>query len=468
MPIQVIKIIQKLKKAGFTAFIAGGAVRDLILGITPKDFDIATSAKPEEIEKNFKNTKPVGKEFGVILVVEDGLAVEVATFRADLDYSDNRRPNQVVWASAKEDAQRRDFTINALFLDPDSAAEKLSNLEIKEIIQESDYLVAQTNFGQIIDYVGGLKDLEDHQLKFVGDPIERINEDHLRIIRAIRFKAVLGFDYNDDDLAILKENIDKIKNVSAERILVELNQMLASINRDQAIRELDEIGALKILIPELEPLKKIDQSKKFFQAGNAFDHTILVLKNLSSTDPDLAWAALLHDIGKAPTMVMGYDRKKNWTERFPNHNIVGAEMAAKIFKRLKFPRDRMERILWLIENHQMPPQILTMREGKKKRWLLDSRLPDLLALHRADAMGKEKKVYLGWHDQVKKIMDEELAKPLPPPRLLDGNEIMAKFNLKPGPEIGRLLNIVEEAQWEGEIKTKEEALKLVEESLKNE
>lgn len=462
-----LKVINKLKKADFTAYIAGGAVRDLLIGREVKDIDIATSARPDEIEKVFKNTKPVGKEFGVILVVEDDLAIEVATFRSDQNYSDKRRPDNVVWSSPKEDAERRDFTVNALFLDLTNWSNTTKPTVINEICQEADHLQAVSTVGTIYDYVGGLADLEHKILRFVGDPIDRIAEDYLRIIRAIRFKTTLKFHYADDTFLLLQENIEKIKGVSAERIQLEFDRMLESEYRVEAIKELDQIGALEILIPELEPMKEIDQSKKFFQAGNIFDHTMLVLSHLpKEVEADVAWAALLHDIGKPQTLSMGYDRKKRWTEKFHNHNVVGAEMAKVILKRLKFSSNRIERICWLIDNHQMPPQILAMRPGRRLRWLLDKRLPDLLILHKADAQGKEKKVYLGWHDQVKKMMEEELLKPPPPPRLLDGHEIMAHFNLQPGPEIGRLLEIVEEAQWEGEIKIKDEAIKLIEENLK--
>lgn len=460
-------VINKLKESGFTAYIAGGAVRDLILGITPKDFDVATSAKPDEIEKIFENTKPVGKEFGVILVVEDGLTVEVATFRSDVNYFDNRRPNKVTWSNDREDALRRDFTINALFLDLDSKKDLKSRIEILEITQKDDHLLAATNIGTVIDYVGGLNDLEKKYLKFVGNAQKRIDEDHLRIIRAIRFKSELNLHYFEDTFLILKNNVEKIRTVSAERLREELDKILATPNRAKAIKEMDELGILKILIPEIEPLKDISQSKKFYQAGNIFNHTELVLSHLpEKVDVDLVWAAFLHDIGKPKTLSMGYDRKKRWTEKFHNHNIVGAEMTQSILKRLKFPNHRIERICRLVENHQMPPQILTMRIGRQKRWLLDPRLPDLLILHKADAQGKEKKVYLGWHDQVKELMDEELAKPPPPPRLLDGHEIMKQFDLEPGPKIGHLLEIVEEAQWDERVKTKKEALKLVEENLK--
>lgn len=463
----VTKIIKKLKKSGYTAYIAGGAVRDLILGVPPKDFDVVTDAKPEEIEEIFKDTRPVGKNFGVILVVENNQPIEVATFRSDANYSDNRRPDKVIWSSAREDASRRDFTINALFLDIDSKKNLKSRIEILEIIQKIDHLLALTNIGTIIDYVGGLNDLEKKYLKFVGNAQKRIDEDHLRIIRAIRFKSELNLHYFEDTFLILKNNAEKIHTVSAERLRDELDKILASPNRAKAIKEMDELMILKIFIPEIEPLKDISQSKKFFQTGNIFNHTELVLSHLpKKIDVNLVWAALLHDIGKPKTLSMGYDRKKRWTEKFHNHNVIGAEMAQEILKRLKFPNDRIEKICWLINNHQMPPQILTMRIGRQKRWLLDSRLPNLLILHKADAQGKEKKVYLGWYDQVKKLMDEELAKPPPPPRLLNGHEIMKQFNLEPGSEIGRLLNIVEEAQWEGEIKTKEEAVSLVERSLK--
>lgn len=462
----VTRVIQKLKDSGFTAYIAGGAVRDLILGIPPKDFDVATAAKPEEIEKIFSNTRPVGKDFGVILVVENNRPIEVATFRADANYSDNRRPDHVSWSGPREDALRRDFTINALFLDLNLETDLKSRIEIQEISQEESHLLATTNIGTVIDYIGGLNDIEKKYLKFVGNAQERINEDHLRIIRAIRFKSELNLHYFEDTFLILKDNAEKIKTVSVERIQVELDKMFNSLNRGTAIKELDELGILKIIIPEIEPLKDISQSKKFYQAGNIFDHTELVVSHLpEKVETDIVWAALLHDIGKPKTLSMGYDRKKNWTEKFHNHNVIGAEMAKIILRRLKFPTDRIEHICWLIDNHQMPPQILKMREGRRIRWLLDSRLPDLLILHKADAQGKEKKVYLGWHDEVKKLMEEELAKPPPPPRLLNGHEIMEHFKIQPGPEIGRLLEIVEEAQWDKTISSKEEAIKLVEENL---
>lgn len=456
-----ISIIKKLDQAGYVAYLAGGCVRDILLKREPIDYDIVTSAKPDEIEKTLKKTIPVGKEFGVVLALKNNHHFEIATFRSEGVYSDKRRPDKVFWASAKEDAQRRDFTINGLFLDPLKKKESLC--------EEKKCGKLEIDEGIIIDYVGGLKDLAQGVLRFVGNAEDRINEDHLRLLRAVRFKNVLSFEYVHGLFEAIKKNANKIKTVSGERIRDEIGKILKDKNRGETIDDLSRCGLLKIILPEVEALASLDQSKKFHysQGGDGLLHIILALKALpEKIDSEVAWAALLHDIGKVPTAKIGYDRWKNYTLTFHNHNKVGAEMAKKILRQLKFPKDKMEYIIWLIYNHSMPPEILEMREGKKKRWLLDERLPDLLELHRADACGKGKKVNLYWHNTVKKLREEELLKPPPPPKLIDGNEIMKEFGLKPGPEIGRLLKTVEEAVWDEKIKTKKEAIKLVRKNLK--
>jgi poly(A) polymerase len=423
-------VIQKLRDKKYEAYFAGGYVRDIKLGLIPHDIDIATSAKPEKIEKIFSRTIPTGKAFGVIRVKENGLWFEVATFRIDLPSKDARHPAGIKFTSAKEDAKRRDFTINALFFDP-----------VKS---------------EIIDYVGGLKDLKNKTLKFIGSAQKRINDDHLRILRAVRFKNALGFKMSKTDLETIKKNAEKIITVSAERIQDEFRKMLTRRNRAKSIEDLEKLKILKHILPELSATRGVKQPPQFHSEGDVWVHTLMALKNLSpDASEELAWATLLHDIGK-PATQRTPERHGTDRIRFSGHEVESAEMALKILKRLKFSRKKIETIVWLVKNHMRFMHIKKMRQAKQRRLLQHPLFQNLLELSHADissSLNPEKKAYFSDYDYALQIWNEEQNRPAEQKKkkLVDGNDIMKEFKLKPGPNIGKILEAVQDAYLEGKL-----------------
>jgi len=433
-----IQIIDILKKAGHEAYWAGGCVRDMLLGIEPKDFDIVTSAKPDEIEDLLEHTIPVGKKFGVILAIKNKHSFEVATFRSDSGYSDGRRPDAVQFTSAKEDAQRRDFTINGMFYDPST--------------------------DQVIDHIDGQKDLEDGIVRFIGDPEERIKEDHLRILRAVRFKNAYDFQYHPETYQAIKKHVHLIKDISAERVADELNKMIMGMRPGQAFEELFEIDALDIILPELTKLKGLAQPKEYHTEGDVWDHSLRSLNALTNEEddpnplpadpPDLAlkWAALMHDIGKYETISIDEDRI-----RYNHHSEVGSDLAKKILKRLKFPSKTIKKTAWLIAHHMMVVPLFEMPEDRQRHWLLHPWFPDLLEVYRADAMGIVP-TDLSAYEKLKLLHRHEIAKlKLMPKNLLDGQQVMKILNLPPGKKIGKILKDIRNLQLSGKLKTAKQA-----------
>ncbi|MFH1284544.1 MAG: CCA tRNA nucleotidyltransferase [Candidatus Peregrinibacteria bacterium] len=439
-----VEIIEKLKAAGHEAYWAGGCVRDMLLGIEPKDFDIVTSAKPDEIEHLLEHTIPIGKQFGVILAIKNGHNFEIATFRSDSGYSDGRRPDAVQFTNAEEDAQRRDFTINALFYDPTQ--------------------------DRIIDYVGGQKDLNEKLIRFIGNPDERIKEDHLRILRAVRFKNSYGMQYHPDTYKAIKENVALVKDISAERIKDELNKMITGNNAGRAFEELFEIGALEILIPELCKLKGLAQPLEYHTEGDVWDHSLLALDSLTDEEGDpgplpaeppsiaLKWAALFHDIGKYDTFTSEGERI-----RYDRHAEVGAEIAKKIMNRLHFPKKVVDRTCWLIEHHMMVDPLFEMPQGRRRHWFLEPGFEELLEVYRVDAMAIKPKD-LSVYEELKKLYGHEIAKlKLIPKKLLSGNDIMKILKIEPGSKVGEIQSDIRNAQLEGTLKTSAQAKKYIRE-----
>lgn len=433
-----IEIIEILKKAGHEAYWAGGSVRDMLLGTEPKDFDIVTSAKPDEIEKLLGHTIPVGKKFGVILAIQNGHHYEIATFRSDSGYSDGRRPDAVEFTSAELDAQRRDFTINALFYDP-----------IKD---------------QIIDYVNGQKDLKDKIIRFIGDPETRIKEDNLRILRAVRFKNTLEMQYHPQTYEAIKKHVKLVENISQDRIRDELNKIILSPRPSRAFEELFEIGALDIIIPELCKLKGLAQPQQYHQEGDVWDHALRALNSVQDeeADPDplpenpptlaLKWATFMHDIGKYDTFSIDENRI-----RYDHHDQVGADISRKILNRLKFPKKIVDRVDWLIRHHMMIIPLLDVPEARRRHWFLQPGFPELLEVYRADILGTVP-TDLSVYDQLKKLYRHEIAKlKLMPKQLISGDEIMKILKIKQGQQVGRILKEIREKQLGHEIKTSKEA-----------
>lgn len=421
-----IHICARLQEKGFEALFAGGAVRDMLMGSAPEDIDIATNAKPEEIESIFKKSFAIGKHFGVILIEENGHHFEIATFRSDGGYTDGRRPNAVFFTDKKEDALRRDFTCNALFYDPISK--------------------------EIYDFVGGQKDIEDKILRFVGDPNNRIQEDYLRMLRAVRFKNRLDFTYGPKLTEAIKKNAPLLNKIAAERIQGELEKMLQSPNRVQAIRDLHKLKIIQEILPEGEDIANTPDS---YERRSVLDHTLAAMKYLpKNANAELCWGVLFHDLGKATTIVQGKDRN-----HYPRHEKESARIAKKACKRLHFSKFATDKICYLAENHIPFYQIPKMSRNKKLHFFDHPFFEDLLELCRCDAKGSSDGDDSLVQDIAKMYHEAKDRKLLPQfhPELLSGKEIMELTELSPGKEVGILKSQLREKQIEGEITTKEEA-----------
>ena len=429
-----LHIVRTLRSAGHEAFFVGGCVRDLLRGEAPEDYDIVTSAHPELVMALFPRTYPVGISFGVILVSDGNHAHEVATYRKEAEYEDGRHPSQVSFATAREDVYRRDFTINGLLMDPET--------------------------GEIVDYVGGVADIEKRVIRTIGNPEERFAEDHLRMLRAVRFAANLDFLIDADILGAIKRHAADIARVSAERVREELTRILTGPCPHQGMESLQATGLLSQLLPEIEGLRGVSQPPRFHPEGDVWEHTMIMLALLPRErghDQEaygrLAWAALLHDVGKPVT------RTENETGiHFYDHVKKGAEIAAAIMRRLKFSKADMGVVLALIENHMRFMHVQDMRPNTVKKFL---RMPDFdlhLALHRLDCLGShghlDNDVFC--RGKLKELTTEDLH----PPRLLTGHDLQ-ELGFQPGPLFREILNKIEDAQLNGEIATTEEAKQLV-------
>ncbi|MBT5016972.1 CCA tRNA nucleotidyltransferase [Candidatus Peregrinibacteria bacterium] len=425
-----IKIVKILQKAGHEAYWAGGSVRDMLLGVDPKDYDIVTSAKPDEIEDLLEKTIPIGKEFGVILAVEGDHHFEVATFRSDSGYSDGRRPDAVIFTHAEEDAKRRDFTVNGMFYDP---------------------LAKET-----YDYVGGQKDLEEHLIRFIGDPHERILEDHLRILRAIRFKNTLDFQYHPDTYQAILTHAKLADKVSGERLRDEFSKMISCDHALEALEDLLETGILEEILPEVYAMKGVAQPYQYHHEGDVWEHAKGCLDSLAKySSLNLRWATFLHDVGKPVTF------KLKERIRFDSHAQEGVKIARKILNRLKFPKKDIDHICWLIEHHMMLPNFLDMPLGRARHWFLLPHFKDLLAIFEADIAGTDPANY-ELYTKVVELYEETMEKiPEDPAPILTGTEIMELLNIKPGKKIGEITIALREKQLAHEINTKPQAEKWV-------
>jgi poly(A) polymerase len=436
---EAVKIVQTLQNKGYETYLAGGCVRDMLMGKEPKDFDISTSAKPKEIEGIFSKTKAVGKKFGVILVLGKTEEFEVATFRGEEEYKDARRPSKVFWVSSKEDAKRRDFTVNGLFYDP----------------------IAK----KIIDFVNGQEDIEKKIIKFIGNPDERIKEDNLRILRAVRFKNTLGFKYDKETEKALKKNAKLVQNVSKERIKNELDLILEDRSRAQGILDLSRLGILKYILPEIEKMKGAKQPPQFHSEGDVFEHTILSLRKLpEKVSREAAWATLLHDIGKPDTSKVREHPKYGKRITFYGHTKLGAEITDKICRRLRFSKKEREKVVFLVLEHLRHKDIPKMKLARQRKWAQNPLFPELMVVWKADSeasyLGK-KGVDLSLYNYAKKLYEKEQKQPKPPKLLLNGNDVMKTLNIPSGPLVGKILRQVEEAQLENKIKTKKEAIEYI-------
>lgn len=420
------QIVQRLQAAGFAAFWVGGCVRDLLLGREAQDFDIATDAKPDQVEKLFAKTIPVGKKFGVIIVVEDEHQFQVATFRAEADYQDGRRPEKVVFAHAEADALRRDFTVNGLFYDP--LTEKIH------------------------DWAGGERDLRARIIRTIGAPEERFGEDHLRLLRAVRFAAQLDFEIEPETFAAIKKLAPKIKIISAERVRDELLKLFRPPHAARGLALLRDSGLLPHILPELSATITCEQSPDFHPEGSVFNHICLMLEKLPVNAPDsLPWAVLLHDIAKPVTAERDAVTGKI---HFYGHEKVGAEMAERILQRLKFPNKQTEEIVAAVRHHMQFKDVKQMRKATLRRLLMRETFPLELELHRLDCLGSHND--LEYHSFLLEQAAELQKLPEIIPPLLNGNDLIA-LGISPGKKIGEVLNEIRELQLADELKTADEA-----------
>lgn len=428
MKSEAVKIVKRLRAKGHEAYLVGGCVRDMLMGKIPKDWDVATSATPDEIMDTFPKTIPVGARFGVVIVRSRGENYEVATFREEWGYADGRRPDGVRFSTAKADARRRDFTINGLFYDP----------------------VAD----EVIDYVGGRKDLRRGVVRAIGDPRDRFEEDKLRMLRAVRFAAGFYFRIDKRTGRAIREHASEINRVSAERIREELVKVLTGNDPVRGTELMDESGLLDAVLPEVAAMKGVPQPPQFHPEGDVFNHTMIMLdimKPRYARRADFVMAVLLHDVGKPPT----YEEADRI--RFNNHPSVGADMAESIMKRLRFSSDAVKSVSRLIRSHLRFIDAPRMRPATLKRFLRMDDFDLHLELHRLDCLASHGDLST-YHLCKGKLREMARHKePLRPPRLITGDDLIA-MGLAPGPAFGRILRDLEDAQLEGAVKTRRQAL----------
>jgi poly(A) polymerase len=431
---KAIAIVKRLREAGYESYLAGGCVRDMLLGKAPEDYDITTNAKPDDIVKIFPKTVPVGAQFGVILVIVEGEPFEVASFRHDGPYLDGRRPTHVRYGSLREDIFRRDFTINGMVYDP----------------------IAD----QIIDLVGGRKDLAGQLVRAIGTPRSRFEEDRLRMVRAVRFAASLDFTVESETLAAIRELAPTVRQISWERIGEEITRILTEGGAKTGFELLDRTGLLKVLLPEIDAMKGVEQSPDYHPEGDVFTHTMLTLDHLDSPTETLAYGCLLHDVGK-PVCI----RRDEERLTFYGHTEKGAEMAEEVLKRLKRSRATRERVAYLVRNHLRHLQAPQMRLSTLKRFLGEDGIEELLELTRIDALSANGDLqhYRFCIEKLAELKAEEIH----PEPLLRGRDLIA-MGFSPGPHFHEILKQVEEAQLGGELLSREQAMAWVEKNYGNE
>lgn len=421
------EIVRRLREHGHQAVFAGGCVRDLLRGVTPQDYDIATSALPAQVQAIFPKSQAVGAHFGVVIVRAGGHHFEVATFREDGDYIDGRRPDTVRFTTAEQDAQRRDFTINGLFFDPVDA--------------------------RVLDYVGGQADLTARVVRAIGDPDARFREDHLRLMRAARFATVLDFQIEPATWAAICTDAPRLGLIAVERVRDEFIKTLLHRGRVRGFDLLCESGLMAVIIPELLELKGCDQPPEYHPEGDVFVHTRLMLSLLpGEVSVPLLLAVLLHDIAKPAT--------RTWDEaaqriRFNGHDTLGADMTGTILRRLRFSNEVIDATVAMVANHMAFINVQQLRPAKLRRFMARDTFKDELQLHRVDCLGSH-----GMLDNLDFLhaKQEEFAhQPLIPPRLVDGHDLM-QLGVAGGPRLGRLLEEIQTLQLEGRLLSREEAL----------
>jgi poly(A) polymerase len=425
-------ICETLRGSGYQALLVGGCVRDLLLGREPADYDVTTDATPEQVMALFPESMAVGAQFGVILIPLDGLKVEVATFRSDVGYTDGRHPDSVVYAkAAQEDVQRRDFTINGLLMRHDS--------------------------GDVLDYVGGQADLQAKIIHAIGEPDRRFKEDKLRMMRAVRFAARFGFAIEAETFRAIRRHVAELHQVSPERLREELTKMLTEGAARQAFELLDETWLLQQALPEIGAMKGVEQPPQFHPEGDVWIHTLMMLEGLpKDASPTLAWGVLLHDVGKPPTFQSAAETGDRI--RFNNHVEVGVRMAEAICERFRFSNEDTGQILALVHHHMKFGAVEEMRAATLKKFVRQPRFEEHLTLHRLDCLSSHRN--LKSYEFVKRFIEMTPPEQVRPERLLTGDDLQA-MGFRPSPLFSQILEALEDAQLEGEIRTREEARQYV-------
>jgi poly(A) polymerase len=426
-------ICTTLQNAGYQAFLVGGCVRDLLLKREPADYDVATNATPDQVLQLFPNGIAVGAQFGVILVPQDGMKVEVATFRSDIGYTDGRHPDRVQYSTTpEEDVKRRDFTINGLLMRHDT--------------------------DEALDFVNGQADLDAGIIRAIGEPDRRFAEDKLRMLRAVRFAARFEYEIEAGTFRAIRRHAKEIQQVSAERIREELTKMLTEGAARAAWELLDTCWLLPIVLPEISALHGVEQPPQYHPEGDVWIHTMMMLEGLpAACSPTLAWGALLHDIGKPATFRS--EKETGDRIRFDGHVEVGMATARKLLGKLRFSNEEMEQILALIENHMRFKDVGRMKPATLKRFVRLPRLEEHLDLHRLDCLSSNRN--LAAYDFVREFVSKTPPEVVRPPRLLTGSDVL-EMGFSAGPVVGKILAAVEEAQLNGELATEQEAKSFIE------
>lgn len=428
------EVVERLQKGGFLAYYAGGCVRDRLRGAEPVDYDIATSARPEQVQALFPRTVAVGAHFGVICVLSGGTEFEVATFRADGIYIDGRHPDSVTFSSPKQDAERRDFTVNGMFFDP-----------VK---------------GELIDFVGGQSDLESRVLRAIGNPRDRFHEDRLRMLRAVRFAATLGYEIDPATWQALREQSVDLQGISAERIREELVRIFLSPQRLRGFDLLDASGLMETILPEITKLKGCEQPPQFHPEGDVYVHTRKMIELLpEKVSLPLVFSVLFHDIGKPGTYSFDPEEQRI---RFSGHDRLGAMMTEKVMERLRFSRDEINATVEAVDRHMVFKDVQKMRVAKLKRFMAGPYFEDELILHKMDCASSHG--MLDNYEFLQRKREEFANEPLIPEPLIRGGDLIA-MGYKPGPNFGKILEAVQTRQLEGTLTSREEALAWVPEEF---
>jgi poly(A) polymerase len=425
------EIVRRLRAEGFQAYFVGGCVRDLVMGREPKDYDVATDATPEQVVKLYANALTVGAQFGVVMVPHETGNIEVATFRSDGRYADGRHPTEVRYArTPQQDVRRRDFTINGLLFDPESE--------------------------QVLDYVGGQADMRARRIRTIGDPVERFNEDRLRMLRAVRFAARFGFALDAAAKDAIRKLAPQIHDVSAERVRDEIVKILTEGQARRGFELLDETGLLREVLPEIKALQGIQQPPEFHPEGDVWVHTLMMLEGMRNPTPGLALGVLLHDVGKPPTFTV---RERI---RFDNHVEVGAQMALEICQRLRLSTRETAHVVELVRHHLRFKDFSRMKRATQLRFLRMDGFAEHLKLHRLDCLASHGD--LTNYELARRMLAETPPAEIKPTPLVRGQDLIAQ-GYTPGPLFKQILQAVEDAQLEGRLHSREDALRLIAEQF---